>query len=112
MLPFEVGKPDDESGSNDTQIAQCVAHHVEENTAHVEIMAMAMTTFSLLFRLVVSVISMTVSLGPSSLRCCACSLGKQWRSFRRSLIYYGGLAIGIRSGFFHPRRFDDAVPER
>lgn len=46
VTPGEVGKPDEQCRANDTNVAQCIAHDVQEDTTHVEVvvrMAVAAT---------------------------------------------------------------------
>lgn len=48
--PFVVGKPDEQSRSNDTNVSKSIAHDVEEDTTHVEIVVrVAVTTTARLF---------------------------------------------------------------
>lgn len=48
--PLVVGKPDEQSRSNDTNVSKSIAHDVEEDTTHVEIvMRMTMATTAGLF---------------------------------------------------------------
>lgn len=126
--PREVRKPDDESGSDHTNVSESITHHMEEYSAHVEIsvrvtmaMATALAGFLGLVVLVASVQVLRVTvrmarLAPS--RALAVTLLQEWGVFGGRGILRSAILIpitirgllGIHS--IQARGIDNLIPER
>lgn len=59
--PLVVSQPDDQCRSNDTDVAERIAHDVQEDTAHIQVMAVAVATL-LTLRLCLSMVMALVNI--------------------------------------------------